>query len=812
MDREQAEILYDEIDRLPGAFRLPVVLCYFEGLTLDEAARRLSWPQGTLRSRLARAREKLRRGLTRRGVVLPAAALAAALESKPASASVSSPLCEITTKAAMNFAAGHAATALAREVLRSMLIPKLKLAVLTVLLLGAVAGGAGFVGQVSVPQAGKPDLREHQAGKPDRRPAPGRMFVTGRVLDPDGRRVSGAAVMVSARSKAIGSSIGLATLSPEPIGHASTDGSGRFRLDAPRTSSSRYDRLSAIAVAPGYGLGWLDLDPDIDEPSADLALVPEQVIRGRLFDIAGRPARGVTVSVWSILRTLQRDPRDPRFERSDGLTYRWSRAHDMPGWPRPATTDADGRFTLHGIGRGLHVSLAVIDPRFALQVIELKTDADAETKPLTMALQPARVLTGRVTHADTGKPVDHARIIVYNLFGRAATRTIDYQTDADGRFRANPEPGEVVGVMAVPPEGEPYLSAQTRYTWAKGQVEHSVDLALPRGVLIRGKVTEEGSGKPVPGATVMYVLSLGSTPNRGNGAARPVETQPDGSFQLAIRPEPGRLAIQAPSDDYVFNEASQGLLFQGRPGGRRIYTHAVLACDPKPDGTGQEVSVALRRGATVQGRVVGPDDRPVRDAWLISRLILRPDTVPWRSWRPDEHGTAREGRFELHGLDHDTEVPVYFLDPKGRMGATARFSGRSMTQGPITVRLEPCGTAKARLVGPDGMPLPGFAQPWLISMDVTPQGTAGPNGRNPNPLPADGDLLTRIDPVNYPQDPAADAQGRIAFPALIPGATYRLLGRVPRAVRSPQLNRAFTVKPGETMDLGDIRIEKPTRE
>ena len=60
IDREQAEALHGEIDRLPRAFRLPVVLCYFEGLTLDEAARRLRCPAGTLRSRLARAREKLR--------------------------------------------------------------------------------------------------------------------------------------------------------------------------------------------------------------------------------------------------------------------------------------------------------------------------------------------------------------------------------------------------------------------------------------------------------------------------------------------------------------------------------------------------------------------------------------------------------------------------------------------------------------------------------------------------------------------------------------------------------------------------------
>ena len=91
IDREQAEALHREIDRLPGAFRLPVVLCYFEGLSLDEAARRLRWPVGTLRSRLARAREKLRRGLTRRGFVLSTTAMAAVLAPRSASASVSSP-------------------------------------------------------------------------------------------------------------------------------------------------------------------------------------------------------------------------------------------------------------------------------------------------------------------------------------------------------------------------------------------------------------------------------------------------------------------------------------------------------------------------------------------------------------------------------------------------------------------------------------------------------------------------------------------------------------------------------------------------
>ena len=109
--REQAEVLHEEIERLPRAFRLPVVFCYLEGLTVHEAARRLRCSHGTVRSRMARA-EKLRRGLTRRGVGLPATVLAAAFSSRPASASVSSQLCETMAQAAIQFAAGQAASPL----------------------------------------------------------------------------------------------------------------------------------------------------------------------------------------------------------------------------------------------------------------------------------------------------------------------------------------------------------------------------------------------------------------------------------------------------------------------------------------------------------------------------------------------------------------------------------------------------------------------------------------------------------------------------------------------------------------------------
>ena len=311
---EEAAALHAEIDRLPASSRVPVVLCYFEGLSLAEAAERLRCPAGTVHSRLARARERLRRGLVRRGIVCSAAMLDAATEPRSASAFISPLLRDSTTRAAIGSTGRHAAggalspTAanLARDVLRTMVLHKLKTTALSLFLVAALATGAGYVTRSLATRRddARKASRTQIASKPNDapRPAPGRMFVVGRVLDPAGKPTAGVAVDVVGRPRLPWVATKMDWDDRVLIGRGETGAEGRFRFDAARTVSTRFFEVDILAAAPCYGLGWARLNPDAAEPTAEIRLGPEQTIRGKLVNINGQPAAAVEIQVGRVGR------------------------------------------------------------------------------------------------------------------------------------------------------------------------------------------------------------------------------------------------------------------------------------------------------------------------------------------------------------------------------------------------------------------------------------------------------------------------------------------------------------------------------
>jgi len=187
---ELRPVLDEEVGRLPNKYRVLVLLCDVEGRTRTEAALQLGLPEGTVAGRLARARDLLAKRLTRRGVTLSGAVLAATLARNAAGVAPPS-LVSSTLDAASTIAAGRVAApgvisgpvaALTEGVLNGMVITKLMRGVVAVVVSALVALGgsvlarqiigadrpAGPVGPVAAPAPEEP-----APGRPLAPPAPG---------------------------------------------------------------------------------------------------------------------------------------------------------------------------------------------------------------------------------------------------------------------------------------------------------------------------------------------------------------------------------------------------------------------------------------------------------------------------------------------------------------------------------------------------------------------------------------------------------------------------------------------------------------
>ncbi len=139
-------IIHEEIDRLPTLHQRAVVLCDLEGQTYEQAARQLGCRVGTLKSRLARGREKLRMRLARRGISPARSVVWAALPAVPPS--LAEGLVRYATCPTVTVGMVPAAIAdLTRGLLMSMLMGKLKVAALGAVVMGAMTAGMVVLGQ-----------------------------------------------------------------------------------------------------------------------------------------------------------------------------------------------------------------------------------------------------------------------------------------------------------------------------------------------------------------------------------------------------------------------------------------------------------------------------------------------------------------------------------------------------------------------------------------------------------------------------------------------------------------------------------------
>jgi RNA polymerase sigma factor (sigma-70 family) len=180
-ERELRRVLDEEVLRLPERFRLPVVLCYLQGRSNREAAVTLGIPKGTVDSRLATARQRLRDRLVRRGIApaVGAAAIDRVLDSVADAAELPGSVARALAKSAVAFVSNQsaagvvpvAAAGLAEGVLQTMFVTKIKWAMACVLTLAVLGSGAGVATYEAAAGGQPPAVADKQKEPPPKAPA-----------------------------------------------------------------------------------------------------------------------------------------------------------------------------------------------------------------------------------------------------------------------------------------------------------------------------------------------------------------------------------------------------------------------------------------------------------------------------------------------------------------------------------------------------------------------------------------------------------------------------------------------------------------
>jgi RNA polymerase sigma factor (sigma-70 family) len=404
--RELQELLDVELSRLPAKYRTPLVLCYLQGKTHEEAAHELGWPLGTVRGRVARARELLHERLTRRGLTLSAAAFGTWLAATVARAAPAR-LVDPTIKAALAYAAGAKAQAglvtaealaLAEGGLTTMGTTSLKIGLLLLLGVGLAFGGAAGFGKRS--PAGAPAVL---AAPAQAKPGPERVEKPGEPLPP------GATAHLGSRRFWVGTGFfgGLTFSADGKLLAALRD---RSEVLVWSTATGKEVARLAVAKPATNTINLLAFAPD----GKTLAVVHPEAVR--LWDVStGKEVRLLETGGGEIRGCVfAPDGKTLAAPGSDGRIYRWEVAtgKKAPGW--------DAQEGLHALAfapDGKTVATAGPDQWVRLYQAEtgktLRTCAGHRDTVLAVAFAPGgKVLasagadgTLRLWEADSGKQV-----------------------------------------------------------------------------------------------------------------------------------------------------------------------------------------------------------------------------------------------------------------------------------------------------------------------------------------------------------------------------------------------------------------------
>lgn len=666
----------------------------------------------------------------------------------------------------------------------------------------------------------------------------------GRVIAPDGTPVEGAKIFAVYWVQGSSPS---ANVKPRAI----TDADGMFHFsetddDFEPDADVQYQVYSLVAVADGFGFTHglstvfetsgraLQLLPVrqrefftafISKQKPVLQLVPDDVpITGRIVNIDGRPVKGARVRVDRVWHNTENNldtweqaakKKEADFYSLRNFTPESHNGPQMPSVIPDVHTDADGYFTLRGIGQERVAKLLVSGPGIEARMISARTrqgekivvphswkDKTSQRginslpkeiyfpAKFTHIVSDSIPVVGRITDAETGKPISGALVSAgpFVTFTGGGKNHINDTTDADGHYRLEGLPPikkkRQERIYVHPPTDTTYLPVTVEIPAQTDQPQVIPEIKLTKGVWIRGQAVDDRTGKPVRGLVKYYAFNTKKTSTTNhfvflyNVFER--RTDREGHFEIPVLPGKGIVTFMA-YDHTRFRRGvgaesitakvkfDMGKIKQldTAPALIPSYCHLLREINPQVGSEPIEIEMNLTSGVDIPGRMIDENGDSL-DGGFVSGMYYR----NLESWGLP----IRNKQFLIQGYYPDQPRTLHAYYPQQNLIGSYHLEGKPPAE--IVIQMKPAGSVRGRLVDEVGDPVP----------DVMLSGKG-------LPLERVGIQAPRL---------VSDKEGRFLIQGLVPGKKYTISGMSANA--SGHVLTDISVRASQTKDVGNIKF------
>jgi protocatechuate 3,4-dioxygenase beta subunit len=479
---------------------------------------------------------------------------------------------------------------------------------------------------------------------------PGDSWISGTVVDGEGRGVAGAFVVSRRWDESM-----IHGPAPTPGRVARTDEAGAFRIGS--LGAGEHLLAAEFPSLLRSSSTTISVPPLAGSEGVRIVLPKGRSLAGRVVDAEGRPVAGAAVRADTDYASIRKRNRGGRFEQS----------------PQAGKTGADGAFRLAGLAEAPLFLEVSVEGRARASL----EDLEAGREDLLVTLRPCGV-AGTVREAGKGNPIPRfsVQVVVPVRPGRPWRPVLPRSFDSpDGSFEWT-DAGPGLATVSVSAPGFVPASLE-RIEVKEGEVPRGLEVSLARATEVRGRVVESGSGAPVPGAKVGW--SKAGSPRKEFDFRGTATSGPDGAFLLA-GVAAGRLRIEVDQGEFLPATIETLEVREGE----RI------------DG----LEVRLDRAGALEGEAIGPDGSPLAGGG-VRALPIHSERVIYggRGWPA---GIDAAGRFRIAGLrpgkyrvqasatrseeDERDSEPILHAVALVEAGRTTRVDFREPASGKCTVR------------------------------------------------------------------------------------------------------------------------------